>query len=186
MANEDKKVVTLLCERAADLNDLLDAKGEVQGVSGLCVVKLPCSGMVQPNMIEGAFKNGAAGVIVTGCQLGDCFYREGNKMIRERLLGDRPPGLKKTVDRRRVLALWLSRLQAQKFISDAREFVATVRELPAPEPAKAAAAPAKPAAPAAKPAATPATDAPAATSTPVATKPESEKTEGKAKLRNSF
>jgi coenzyme F420-reducing hydrogenase delta subunit len=177
MANEDKKVVTLLCERAADLNNLLDAKGEVQGVSGLCVVKLPCSGMVQPNMIEGAFKNGAAGVIVTGCQLGDCFYREGNKMIRERLLGDRPPGLKKTVDRRRVLALWLSRLQAQKFISDAREFVATVRELPAPEPAKAAAAPAKPAAPAA----TPATEAPAATSTPVATKPESEKTEGESK-----
>jgi len=149
MANEDKKVVTLLCERAADLNNLLDANGEVQGVKGLCVVKLPCSGMVQPLMIEGALKAGAAGVIVTGCQLGDCFYREGNKMIRERLLGDRPPGLKKTVDRRRVLALWLSRLQAQKFISDAREFVATVRELEPPPEA------AKPAAPAAKPAAKP-------------------------------
>jgi hypothetical protein len=59
MANE-KKVITLLCERAADLNNLLDGKGEVQGVDGLAVVKLPCSGMIQPLMIEGALKNGAA------------------------------------------------------------------------------------------------------------------------------
>jgi coenzyme F420-reducing hydrogenase delta subunit len=72
---------------------------------------------------------GAAGVIVCGCQLGDCYYREGNKMIRERLLGDRPPGLKKTVDRRRVVALWLSRLQRQRFLSEAKEFVLQVHDL---------------------------------------------------------
>jgi coenzyme F420-reducing hydrogenase delta subunit len=50
-------------------------------------------------------------------------------MIRERLLGERPPGLKKTVDRRRVVALWLSKLQKQRFISEAREFVAHVEKL---------------------------------------------------------
>src|ERR1700730_7913510 len=112
---EEKKVITLLCERAADLNNLLDADGKLQGVSGMSIVKLPCSGMIQPLMIEGALKAGAAGVLVCGCQIGDCFYREGNKMIRERLLGERPPGLKKTVDRRRVIGLWLSRLQRDRF-----------------------------------------------------------------------
>lgn len=145
MANEDKKVITLMCERAADLNNLLDSNGQVQGVDGLHVVKLPCSGMVQPLMIEGALKAGAAGVIVCGCQLGDCFYREGNKLVRERLLGDRPPTLKKATDRRRVLALWLSRLQTKRFVSEAKEFVGFVRDLPADAPAAAA----KPAAPAA-------------------------------------
>jgi len=149
MANEDKKVITLLCERAADLNNLLSASGELSGVSGVGVVKVPCSGMIQPNMIEGAFKNGAAGVIVCGCQIGDCFYREGNKLVRERLLGDRPPGLKKTVDRRRVLALWLSRLQQKKFVAETKEFVAYVRDLPADAKPAAPAAAAKPAAPAA-------------------------------------
>src|ERR1700677_1610854 len=129
MANE-KKVITLLCERAADLNNLLDANGQLQGVDGVSVVKLPCSGMVQALMIQGALKNGAAGVIVCGCQLGDCFYREGNKMIRERLLGERPPTLKKGTDRRRILSLWLSRLQTKKFITEATEFVAAVRALP--------------------------------------------------------
>ncbi|HEY9731909.1 MAG TPA: hydrogenase iron-sulfur subunit [Drouetiella sp.] len=140
MANENNKVITLMCERSADVNDLLDANGKVKGVDGLHVVKLPCSGMVQPNMIETALKSGAAGVVVCGCQIGDCYYREGNKMIRERLLGNRVPTLKKATDRRRILALWLSRPQKERFLADTAEFVKFVSALPAPEPAAAPAA----------------------------------------------
>lgn len=150
MANETNKVITLMCERSADVTGLLDADGKVNGVDGLHVVKLPCSGMVQPLMIEAALKQGAAGVVVCGCQIGDCYYREGNKMIRERLLGNRPPSLKKATDRRRVLALWLSRPQKDRFLADANEFMQYLRGLPAAEPA--AAAPAKPAPAAVKPA----------------------------------
>ena len=125
----EKKVITLICERAADLDSVCSAQGEVKDIDGLHVVKLPCSGMIQPLMIEAALKAGAAGVIVTGCQLGDCYYREGNRMIRERLLGERTPGLKMTVDRRRVLALWLARPQKDRFMSEAKEFVGYVRGL---------------------------------------------------------
>ena len=129
----EQEVITLICERAADLDSVCSAKGECNEIEGLHVVKLPCSGMIQPLMIEAAMKAGAAGVIVTGCQLGDCYYREGNRMIRDRLLGNRPPGLKKTVDRRRVLALWLARPQKDRFLSEAKEFVSYVRNLPAAE-----------------------------------------------------
>ncbi|MBS1989590.1 MAG: hydrogenase iron-sulfur subunit [Cyanobacteria bacterium SZAS LIN-2] len=135
----DKKVITLICERACDLSSVTEASGEVKDVSGLHVVKLPCSGMIQPLMIEAAMKAGAAGVIVTGCQIGDCYYREGNRMIRDRLLGNRPPGLKKTVDRRRVLALWLARPQKDRFLSEAKEFVQMVRNLSDDKPAAAVA-----------------------------------------------
>jgi F420-non-reducing hydrogenase iron-sulfur subunit len=130
---EPKRVITLLCERAADINDLVDESGKVRGMPELGVVKFPCSGMIQPLMIEAALKAGAEGVIVCGCQLGDCYYREGNKMIRERLLGERPPGLKKTVDRRRVMALWLSRLQKERFLSESKEFIAKVQSIPSAE-----------------------------------------------------
>ncbi len=162
MANENNKVITLMCERSADVNDLLDADGKIKSVDGLHAVKLPCSGMVQPIMIETALKQGAAGVIVCGCQIGDCYYREGNKMIRERLLGERVPTLKKATDRRRILALWLSRPQKERFIAEAGEFVKFVQGLPAPEvaaPAAAKPAAAKPAPAAAKPADAPKTEA---------------------------
>lgn len=125
-----QNVVTLICERACDLSSVMDeSTGRLKELPDVGVVKFPCSGMIQPLMIEAAFKSGATGVIVTGCQMGDCFYREGNKMIRERLLGMRPPGLKKTVDRKRVRALWLSRPQFGRFLSEAQEFVAYLNEL---------------------------------------------------------
>lgn len=124
-----KTVITLICERAADLNSLLDKNGALSELPDVHVVKFPCSGMIQPLMIEAALKAGAEGVIVCGCQIGDCFYREGNKMIRERLLGERPPGLKKTVDRRRVMALWLSRRQKERFLAEAKEFVMQMKKL---------------------------------------------------------
>ncbi len=175
--SEKKTVITLICERAADLDSVLTDKGEVKDVPGVHVVKLPCSGMIQPLMIERAMKNGAEGVIVCGCQIGDCYYREGNKMIRERLLGERLPGLKKTVDRRRVVALWLSRLQKDKFVAEAKEFIARVRELPAVEAEKPAAA--KPSTPAAKAEAVTAkpipTAAEVAATDPDVTKPAAEK-----------
>jgi F420-non-reducing hydrogenase iron-sulfur subunit len=124
-----KPVMTFVCERAADLNALLDNKGNLTEMPDVHVVKFPCSGMIQPLMIEAALKAGAGGVIVCGCQIGDCYYREGNKMIRDRLLGERPPGLKKAVDRRRVMALWLSRMQKQRFISEAKEFIYRMQAL---------------------------------------------------------
>ena len=123
------KVITLICERSADLKAHTDESGQLKDAPGVQMVKFPCSGMIQPLMIEAALKSGASGVIVCGCQIGDCYYREGNKMIRERLLGQRPPGLKKTVDRRRVVALWLSRPQSGRFISEAKEFVTLVNQL---------------------------------------------------------
>jgi coenzyme F420-reducing hydrogenase delta subunit len=123
------KIIALICERSCDLKGYLGDDAQLTAVEGVYVVKFPCSGMIQPLMIEAALKSGASGVVVTGCQLGDCYFREGNKMIRERLLGDRPPGLKKTVDRRRVLGLWLSRIQPQRFIQEVKDFAGYLDKL---------------------------------------------------------
>ena len=128
------KVINLVCERSCDLTDHVDEAGKLKGVDGAYVVKYPCSGMIQPLQIEAALKAGAEGVVVTGCQLGDCYFREGNRMIRERLLGERPPALKKATDRRRVMGLWLSRVQPERFIGEVKEFIQYLGTLPA-EPA---------------------------------------------------
>lgn len=125
---EEKTVITLICERAAEVDSVM-ADDNLKDQPNVKVVKFPCSGMIQPKMVEAAIKAGASGVVVCGCQIGDCYYREGNKMIKERLMGGRPPGLKKFVDRRRVLALWLSRKQTDRFLSETKEFVSYVDTL---------------------------------------------------------
>lgn len=168
------KVINLVCERACDLSAHVDADGRLKDIEGAFVVKYPCSGMIQPLQIEAALKAGAEGVVVHGCQLGDCYYREGNRMIRDRMIGDRPPGLKKAVDRRRVIGLWLSRNQPARFIDEVKSFVRYLGTLEAPVVAAPAAKPA-PAVDKAKPAADepvadkptpPAADKPADTTPP--------------------
>lgn len=138
------KVITLICERSCELTAEHLNGNELKGVPGVNVVKYPCSGMIQPLMIEAALKAGADGVVVTGCELGDCYYREGNRMIRERLLGDRPPTLKKGTDRRRVMGLWLSRVQTDRLINEVKEFRASLDKLPPPAPDAKKPAPAPP------------------------------------------
>lgn len=51
------------------------------------VVRVMCSGRVDPQFILSAFREGADGVLIGGCHPGDCHYQEGNyKMLRRFLL----------------------------------------------------------------------------------------------------
>lgn len=118
MATE-QTIIGLVCERSVDLNGLVDDNGYLKDCPADCpkvkVITLPCSGHIQPIMIETALKNGAVGVFTTGCRIGDCHYREGNKFLKERLLGKRMPKLKPTVDKSKLDAYWLSAVEGDKF-----------------------------------------------------------------------
>ena len=109
--NEKKKILGIVCEKSVDLKKHLK-NNRLKGKENIRIVELECSGMIQPLMIEEAFKQGADGVFVMGCQMGDCHFREGNKWCRDRLLGLRPPNIKKTVDKNKVRGFWLSKRSA--------------------------------------------------------------------------
>lgn len=125
---KDAKVIVIACERSVNLEGELEDDTRLKGVDKCRVVQVPCSGMIQPRMIESAFKNGADGTIVMGCQIGDCHFREGNKFCRERLLGLRPPVIKKTVPKNRLRGLWMSEVQVDEFKDRVNEFKAHVFE----------------------------------------------------------
>lgn len=120
--NDDKILIGIVCERSVDLTDKLDENGRLKDCPEAKVIKVPCSGQIQPIMIETALKNGAAGTFTCGCRMGDCHFRDGNKFLRERLLGKRMPKLKPAVDKTKVQAYWLSALEYQQFKKLVQEF----------------------------------------------------------------
>jgi F420-non-reducing hydrogenase iron-sulfur subunit len=122
-AKKKLKVIALVCERSVNFKDKLDASKCLVDCPEVHVIQVPCSGQIQPLMIEGALKDGADGVITTGCRIGDCHYREGNKFLRDRLLGERQPKLRAAVDRKRIQAYWLSALEFTQFRDYADSFV---------------------------------------------------------------
>lgn len=125
---KDVKLVVIACERSVNLDGQLGPNRELKGVDNTCVVRVPCSGMIQPRMIEAAFKNGADGTVVMGCQIGDCHFREGNKFCRERLLGQRPPVIKKSVPKNRLRGYWMSEVQLDVFCERLEDFKKDVAE----------------------------------------------------------
>ena len=49
------------------------------------VMRLMCSGRVDPQFVLAAFRHGADGVLIGGCHPGDCHYQEGNYKARRRI-----------------------------------------------------------------------------------------------------
>ncbi len=122
MANgKKKKILGIVCERSVDLKKHVQ-KNRLKEKDNVAIVELTCSGMIQPVMLEEAFKQGAEGVFVMGCQIGDCHFREGNKWCQERLLGQRPPNIKKTVDKNKVRGYWLAKCDYKKFLDKLNRF----------------------------------------------------------------
>ena len=58
--------------------------------------------MLPPTLIEFALKQGADGVMVMGCRENDCYFRFGNRWLKERFAGERKPSLRARADRERI------------------------------------------------------------------------------------
>lgn len=129
VSSKKKKILGIVCERSVDLNKHLNGSA-LREKENVKVVQMICSGMIQPIMIEEAFKQGADGVFVMGCQIGDCHFREGNKWCQERLLGLRPPNIKKTIDKNKLRGYWLSKIDYDKFIEKVTKFEEDLEKLP--------------------------------------------------------
>lgn len=93
------------------------------------IVRVMCSGRVDPTFIAKAFRLGADGVIVSGCHPGDCHYQEGNyKALRRhhllrRLLIDFG------IEPERLKLVWVSASEGSHWAEVADEMTATVRRL---------------------------------------------------------
>lgn len=89
---------------------------------GVKLITLPCAGMINPSWIDAALSAGADGVFICGCQTGDCHYRLGNKWLEERLIGERLPILRQTIDRSLLRVYWHSALQTGDLLAEIKAF----------------------------------------------------------------
>ncbi len=93
------------------------------------VVRVPCSGRVNPLFILDCFKKGFDGVLVAGCHPGDCHYAKGNYYARRRL-----PLLREFLDYlgiepNRVRIDWVSASESGRFAQVVQELTDQVRAL---------------------------------------------------------
>jgi len=111
--------------RAADLA----GTARVKYPPNIRLVRLMCSGRLDPTFVMKAFSEGADGVLVTGCHPGECHYIEQNyKALRRHLL------LRRTLEQLgiepgRLKLVWASAAEGVKLAEEITKFTEEVRAL---------------------------------------------------------
>lgn len=74
----EPKILGFLCNWCSYAGADLAGVGRIQYPTNIRVIRVMCSGRVDPIFIAEAFVNGIDGILVLGCHLGDCHYLSGN------------------------------------------------------------------------------------------------------------
>lgn len=132
----EPKIVGFLCNWCAYAGADLAGVSRMQYPPNIRIVRVMCSGRVDPSFILEALKDGADGVLVAGCHLpSDCHYISGNfKALRRIKL------LKKVLEQfgiepERVRLEWISASEGDKFATVVKDMVERIQKI-GPNPFK--------------------------------------------------
>lgn len=135
MTEFEPRIVGFCCNWCAYAGADLAGVSRIQYPPNIRIVRVMCTGRIDPVFILDAFNRGADGVLVAGCHPGECHYISGNLYARRRV-----SMLKKLleimgIDPKRLRLEWVSASEGGKFADVIRNFVEEVREL-GPNPIK--------------------------------------------------
>jgi F420-non-reducing hydrogenase iron-sulfur subunit len=129
------RIVGFLCNWCSYAGADLAGATKLEVPSSLSVIRVMCSGRVDPVLVVTALLHGADGVLVAGCHPGDCHYREGNYYARRRFAL-----LKKTfetlgLESDRMMLAWVSASEGQRFGEVTNQFAKQIKAM-GPNPMK--------------------------------------------------
>jgi coenzyme F420-reducing hydrogenase delta subunit len=128
-AGWEPRILAFLCNWCSYAGADLAGVSRIQYPPNVRVIRVPCSGRVNPMFILRALQQGLDGVLVSGCHPGDCHYLTGNYLARRRFLV-----LARLLDfcgfePGRVRFSWVSASEGQKFADVVRQVTDEIRGL---------------------------------------------------------
>jgi F420-non-reducing hydrogenase iron-sulfur subunit len=93
------------------------------------MIRVMCSGRIQPGFVLRAFEKGADGVLVSGCHFGDCHYIFGNERAVEQFEKTRNLVRLLGLEEGRLRLEWISAAEGVRFAQVINEFTDGVRKL---------------------------------------------------------
>jgi len=125
----EPKIVAFLCNWCSYAGADLAGTSRLQYAPNVRVIRVMCSGRVEPYLVVEALQAGADGVIVLGCHPGECHYLEGNyravgrMTLLKRMLGQFG------IEEERVRLDWVSASEGVRFASIVNQVTEAIRAL---------------------------------------------------------
>ena len=128
-ATWEPRIVAFFCNWCTYTASDLAGTSRMSYAPNTRVIRIMCSGRLDPQFILTALRQGADGVLIGGCHPGDCHYQEGNyKALRrfkmlQRLLKQMG------IEEERVRLEWISASEGDRVQKVTNEMVAQIKAL---------------------------------------------------------
>jgi len=125
----EPKIIAFLCTWCSYTGADTAGIARMKSPANIRAIRVPCSGRVSPELVLRAFDQGADGVLVLGCHIGECHYDSGNHRAAKRL-----PILHSLLtfaglEPQRLRLDWVSASEGERFVRISTEFSDSIREL---------------------------------------------------------
>jgi F420-non-reducing hydrogenase iron-sulfur subunit len=123
------KIVVFACNWCSYAGADTAGVSRIQHQPHFRMIRVMCSGRIQPAFVLRAFEKGADGVLVSGCHFGDCHYIFGNERAVEQF--DKTMKMVKLlgIEEGRLRLEWISAAEGVRFAQVINEFTDQVRAL---------------------------------------------------------
>jgi len=125
----EPRIVGFTCNWCTYAGADLAGTSRIQYPPNIRIIRVMCTGRINPEFILKAFKRGADGILIGGCHIGDCHYLEGNYKARNRYML-----LKKLIEQfgiepERLRFEFISASEGNKFANVVKEMTEEIRKL---------------------------------------------------------
>ena len=129
MSEFEPNIVAFLCNWCSYAGADLTGTTRIHYPPNIKVIRVMCTGRVNPLFVVQALRQGADGVLISGCHPGECHYLKGNYLARRRFL------LMKNllefigVNPLRLRMSWISASEGKKFADVITEITEEIKKL---------------------------------------------------------
>ena len=125
--NFEPKIIAFLCNWCTYTGADLAGTSRLQYPPNVRIIRLMCSGAVDPIYVLKADLAGADGILIGGCHPGDCHYQEGNYKERRRVVALKEILKGAGYDEDRIWIRWISASEGQRFAETMHEITAAMK-----------------------------------------------------------
>ena len=129
MTQWQPKILAILCNWCSYAGADLAGVSRMQYPPNIRVVRVPCSGRVDPLFIMKSLQSGFDGVLVSGCHPGDCHYISGNYIARRKFAVLKPLLEFIGLEPNRVQFSWISAGEGERFATVVTKVTEDIRKL---------------------------------------------------------
>jgi len=126
---EQLRIVGFLCNWCSYAGADMAGTSRISYPPNIRIIRVPCSGRVDPLLIVKVFQRGADGVLVAGCHPGDCHYVEGNYYARRRFALLRSLLEFVGIEPERFQVAWVSAAEGKRFSHVVSSFTQEISQL---------------------------------------------------------